>query len=145
MAKFKFVEWLLLWLQENSHFEFDWDEGNRTKSAAKHSVRTEEAEEVFTDLSAPDPLTRRRENSMKPTYAKSEKAYASTSEFERKKILAAAKRLKKSRKLPTSIALEESTINELKALAEWRGVPYQVLMRMFILDGLHKSQAAVAR
>ena len=51
----------------------------------------------------------------------------------------------KSRKLFTSIALEESTINELKALAEWRGVPYQVLMRMFILDGLHKSQAAVAR
>jgi hypothetical protein len=82
---------------------------------------------------------------MKPTYAKSEKAYASTSVFERKKILAAAKRLKRSRKLPTSIALEESTINELKALAEWRGVPYQVLMRMFILDGLHKSQAAVAR
>jgi hypothetical protein len=33
----------------------------------------------------------------------------------------------------------------LKALAEWRGVPYQVLMRMFILEGLHKSQAAVAR
>jgi uncharacterized DUF497 family protein len=48
MAKFKFVEWLLLWLQENSHFEFDWDEGNRTKSAAKHAVRIEAAEEVFT-------------------------------------------------------------------------------------------------
>ena len=48
MAKFRFVEWLLLWLQENSRFEFDWDEGNRTKSAAKHSVRTEEVEEVFT-------------------------------------------------------------------------------------------------
>ena len=48
MAKFRFVEWLLLWLQENSHFEFDWDEGNQTKSAAKHSVRTEEVEEVFT-------------------------------------------------------------------------------------------------
>ncbi|MBK8275984.1 MAG: hypothetical protein IPK92_09090 [Nitrospira sp.] len=82
---------------------------------------------------------------MKHTYAKSEKVYARTSVFERKKILAAAKRLKKSRKLPTSIALEERTINELKALAEWRGVPYQVLMRMFILEGLHKSQAAVAR
>lgn len=80
-----------------------------------------------------------------PTYAKSEKAYANTSAFERKKILAAARRLKKSRKLPTSIALEENTINELKALAVSRGVPYQVLMRMFILDGLHKSQAAVAR
>ncbi len=82
---------------------------------------------------------------LKHTYAKSDKAYARTSVFERKKILAAAKRLKKSRKLPTSIALEERTINELKALAEWRGVPYQVLMRMFILEGLHKSQAAVAR
>lgn len=55
---------------------------------------------------------------MKHTYAKSEKAYARTSVFERKKILAAAKRLKKSRKPPTSIALEEPTINELKALAE---------------------------
>lgn len=52
------------------------------------------------------------ESSMKHTYAKSEKAYARTSVFERKKILAAAKRLKKSRKLPTSIALEERTINE---------------------------------
>jgi predicted DNA binding CopG/RHH family protein len=82
---------------------------------------------------------------MKPIYAKSKKAYAGSSGFERKKILDAAKRLKKSRKLPTSIALEESTINELKALAHWRGVPYQVLMRMFILDGLHKSQAAGTR
>lgn len=78
---------------------------------------------------------------MKPIYVKSDRMYAATSGFEKKKILAAAKRLKKSRKLPTSIALEESTINELKALAHWRGVPYQVLMRMFILDGLHKSQA----
>lgn len=76
---------------------------------------------------------------MKPIYAKSEKEYQSVSGFEKKKILEAAKRLKKRRKLPTSVALEEQTINELKALAEWRGVPYQVLMRMFILEGLHKS------
>lgn len=82
---------------------------------------------------------------MKPTYVKSDKTYAAVSGFEKKKILAAAKRLKKKRKLPTSIALEEETINELKALAEWRGVPYQVLMRMFILDGLHKSHSTSAR
>jgi predicted DNA binding CopG/RHH family protein len=82
---------------------------------------------------------------MKPTYVKSEKIYAAASGFEKKRIIEAAKRLKRKRKLPTSIALEESTINELKALAQWRGVPYQVLMRMFILDGLHKSQTAVAR
>ncbi len=82
---------------------------------------------------------------MKPTYVKSETRYAATSGFEKKKILEAAKRLKKKRKLPTSIALEETTIKELKALAEWRGVPYQVLMRMFILDGLRNSQTAQVR
>jgi hypothetical protein len=47
--------------------------------------------------------------------------------------------LKKQQKLPTSIALEEWTIKELKALAESRGVPYQVLMRMFIIEGLQRS------
>lgn len=79
---------------------------------------------------------------MKRTYyVKSEKEYEAGSQFERKKILEAARRLKKKRKFPTSVALEEETIKELKILAEWRGVPYQVLMRMFILDGLHKSPA----
>lgn len=73
---------------------------------------------------------------MKPTYARSLKEYRATSEFDAEKILAAAKRLKNKRKLPTSIALEEETIHKLKAVAHWRGVPYQVLMRMFILDGL---------
>ena len=82
---------------------------------------------------------------MKHTYAKSLPEYRGTSKFEKKKLLEAAKRLKKKRKLPTSIALEEETIRELKELADWRGVPYQVLMRMFILDGLHKSQAAGIR
>lgn len=48
MAKFEFAEWLLLWLNENRRFEFDWDDGNRAKNAAKHSVRTGEAEDVFT-------------------------------------------------------------------------------------------------
>ena len=77
---------------------------------------------------------------MKHTYyVKSDKMYDVGSQFEKRKILAAAKRLKKRRKLPTSVALEEETVKELKTLAEWRGVPYQVLMRMFILDGLHKS------
>lgn len=82
---------------------------------------------------------------MKHTYAKSLSEYRATSKFERKKLLAAAKRLKKRRKLPTSVALEEDTIRELKALAEWRGVPYQILMRMFILEGLHHSKVRDAR
>ncbi len=76
---------------------------------------------------------------MKRTYVKSKREYKAASSFEKKKIIEAAKRLKKKRKIPTSIALDEATIRELKELADWRGVPYQVLMRMFILDGLHKS------
>jgi len=61
-----------------------------------------------------------------------------------KKILQSMKRLKKSRKLPTSLALEESTVRELKMIAEDKGIPYQVLMRMFILEGLRRSKRAAA-
>lgn len=82
---------------------------------------------------------------MKHIYVKSLSEYKAPSQFEKKKILDAARRLKKKRKLPTSVALEERTIKELKTLAEWRGVPYQILMRMFILEGLHNSRVADAR
>ncbi|MDD5628060.1 MAG: hypothetical protein PHU21_03280 [Elusimicrobia bacterium] len=82
---------------------------------------------------------------MKHIYAKSLSEYRAPSQHEKKKILAAARRLKKKRKLPTSVALEEETIKELKTLAEWRGVPYQVLMRMFILEGIHHLRVADAR
>ncbi len=47
MAKWNFVEWLLFWILETSHFEFEWDEGNRTKSATKHGISTDEVEAVF--------------------------------------------------------------------------------------------------
>lgn len=47
MAKFKFVQWLLLWLSQSTRFEFEWDEGNTQKSSAKHGVLPAEAEEVF--------------------------------------------------------------------------------------------------
>jgi uncharacterized DUF497 family protein len=47
MAKWEFVEWLLFWVLETSHFEFDWDAGNSTKNALKHGVPIEEVEAVF--------------------------------------------------------------------------------------------------
>jgi hypothetical protein len=78
-------------------------------------------------------------------YAKSLKEYEAGSEFEEEKLLEAVKRLRKKRRLPTSVALEAETIKELKAQAEWRKVPYQVLMRMFILDGLHRSPSPKTR
>ncbi len=43
---------------------------------------------------------------------------------------------------PTSVALDEKTIQELKALAEIQGIPYQVLIRVFILDGLDRLKKA---
>ena len=75
---------------------------------------------------------------MKKTYAKSLKEYDQPFELDSKKILAAMKRFKKSPKKPTSVALDETTIQELKAIAETQGIPYQVLIRMFILDGLDR-------
>jgi predicted DNA binding CopG/RHH family protein len=75
---------------------------------------------------------------MKSSFVKSLKEYEDSSEFDEKSILEAAKRLKARRKIPTSVALEENTVKALKAVAEDRGVPYQVLMRMFILEGLKK-------
>lgn len=47
MAQWEFVEWLLFWILETSHFEFEWDQGNRTKSEDKHGISTAEVEAVF--------------------------------------------------------------------------------------------------
>lgn len=75
---------------------------------------------------------------MKKSYAKSLKEYDASFELDSKKILAAMKRFKDSPKKPTSVALDETTIHELKAIAEKQGIPYQVLIRVFILDGLER-------
>ena len=63
-------------------------------------------------------------------------------EFDAEAIIAGMKRLKGARRKPTSIALEEDLLNELKAFADKRGVPYQVLMRLLISDGLKRLKAA---
>lgn len=47
MAKWIFIDWLLFWIIETSHFEFDWDSGNVVKNKDKHNVSTSEAESVF--------------------------------------------------------------------------------------------------
>jgi predicted DNA binding CopG/RHH family protein len=79
---------------------------------------------------------------MKKSYVKSKKEYENTFELDATKILAAMKRFKDSRKKPTSVALEESTIKELKAIAGKQGIPYQVLIRVFILDGIERLKKA---
>lgn len=47
MAQWEFVEWLLFWILETSHFEFEWDVGNKSKNATKHGISTNEVEAVF--------------------------------------------------------------------------------------------------
>lgn len=49
-------------------------------------------------------------------------------------------RKKQSRRMPTSVTLHPDVIDELKAIAEKKGIPYQVLMRSFILEGLEKMK-----
>ncbi|OFZ45905.1 MAG: hypothetical protein A2381_19425 [Bdellovibrionales bacterium RIFOXYB1_FULL_37_110] len=79
---------------------------------------------------------------MKKSYAKSLKEYDQEYNLDAKKILTAMKRYKDSPKKPTSVALDEKTIQELKAIAETQGIPYQVLIRVFILDGLERLKKA---
>jgi predicted DNA binding CopG/RHH family protein len=76
-----------------------------------------------------------------PRHMKNESEYGKL-DFESAKIKAAMKRRKESRKQPTSVALDPELILELKAEAKARGVPYQVLMRMFIIDGFKRLKRA---
>ena len=79
---------------------------------------------------------------MKKSYAKSLSDYNGEVKLDAEKILAAMKRYKDSKKKPTSVALDETTIQELKRLADKQGIPYQVLIRVFILDGLERMKRA---
>ncbi len=74
-------------------------------------------------------------------YAKSLKTYDRI-EFDTKAIIAGMSRLKGSRRKHTSVALEEDLLKELKSLANKRGVPYQVLIRLLITDGVKRLKAA---
>lgn len=74
-------------------------------------------------------------------YAKQLKEYEKI-EFDTAAIIAGMRRLKGARRKPTSIALEEDLLSELKEFADKKGVPYQVLMRLLIADGLRRLKAA---
>jgi predicted DNA binding CopG/RHH family protein len=74
-------------------------------------------------------------------YAKNLKTYEKI-EFDDKEIIEGMSRLKGARRKPTSIALEEELINELKSIAHQRGVPYQVLMRLLIAEGVKRLKDA---
>ena len=76
-----------------------------------------------------------------PHYVKNESKYKKI-DFESSQIRAAAKRAAEARKRPTSVALDPQLIDDLKVEARNRGVPYQVLMRMFIIEGFRRLKRA---
>ncbi len=76
---------------------------------------------------------------MKRKVIKSKKVYKKV-EFDVIKSKEAQSKIK--RKMPTSISLSPEVVDELKEIAEKKGIPYQVLMRSFILEGLEKLKKA---
>lgn len=75
-------------------------------------------------------------------YAKQLEEYEKI-DFDSKAIIEGMKRLKGSRRKPTSIALEEDLLKDLKSVAESKGLPYQVFMRLLIADGLRRFKLAM--
>lgn len=75
---------------------------------------------------------------MKNKYAKSKKEYNEV-EFNKEAIKSARKI---NRKMPTSVSLPQEVVTELKQLADKKGIPYQVLMRSFIIEGLENLKKA---
>ena len=75
---------------------------------------------------------------MSKKFVKSDSEYEDV-EFDEKAVKNARK---VGRKMPTSVSLPSEIVDELKALAEKKGIPYQVLMRSFIIEGLEKMKKA---
>ena len=71
-------------------------------------------------------------------YAKSKSDYDEV-EFDEDEV---RKSRKIGRKMPTSVSLSPEVVEELKKIANKKGIPYQVLMRSFIMEGLEKMKKA---
>jgi uncharacterized DUF497 family protein len=52
MATFGLVQWLVDWIENQTHFAFEWDLGNRTKNFVKLGITIEDAESVFEEVEA---------------------------------------------------------------------------------------------
>lgn len=71
---------------------------------------------------------------MTKRYAKSLPEYDEV-EFDEEAVI---KSRRVGRKMPTSVSLPPEVVEELKMIADKKGIPYQVLMRSFIIEGLEK-------
>jgi hypothetical protein len=75
-------------------------------------------------------------------FVKSEKGYDKAFEADWKAVKKGLKKVRaeagEPKKVPTSVALDPRFVSELKKEATHRGIPYQVLMRMFIIEGFQR-------
>ena len=76
-----------------------------------------------------------------PNYVKNEKGYSKI-KFDSKAVKEAYSKRKTAKKFPTSISLPEDVVVSLKKIAGKKGIPYQTLMRMLIVEGLEKLEKA---
>jgi predicted DNA binding CopG/RHH family protein len=77
-------------------------------------------------------------------YVKNEKGYEKSFQADWKAVKNGLKKARaeagEPRKVPTSIALDPRFVTELKKAAEAKGIPYQILMRMFIVEGFQRMK-----
>jgi len=80
-------------------------------------------------------------------YVKNEKGYEKSFEADWKAVKKGLKKaraeLGEPRKVPTSVALDPRFVDELKKAAAAKGIPYQILMRMFIVEGFQRMKKAI--
>ncbi len=80
-------------------------------------------------------------------YVKSEKGYEKSFRTDWKALKNGLKKARadqgEPKKVPTSVALDPRFIVELKKEALSRGIPYQILMRMFIIEGFQRMKKAM--
>ena len=81
-----------------------------------------------------------------PRYVKNEKGYEESFDADWKAVKKGLKKVRaehgEPKKVPTSVALDPRFVAELKKAAEERGIPYQILMRMFIIEGFQRMRKA---
>lgn len=79
-------------------------------------------------------------------YVKNEKGYEKSFDADWKAVKSGLKKVRAAqgepKKVPTSVALDPGFVADLKKEAAKRGVPYQILMRMFIMDGFQRMKKA---
>ena len=75
-------------------------------------------------------------------YVKNEKGYERTLLADWAAVKRGLKKVRaqigEPKKVPTSVALDPRLIADLKKEAKSRGIPYQVLIRMFIIEGFKR-------